>query len=96
MYEVTPAHLEGRQAGVQISLAARNMVDAVKHVDKGLKFIKRVTNQSYVGKYILYILGIRKKPAVHASGCGFKYPCRQHISEAKPTETITAYLASSD
>lgn len=45
-------HLGSRQAGVQISLAARNMADAVKHVNEGLKFIKCFINQSYVAKYI--------------------------------------------
>lgn len=42
------------------------------------------------------ILGIRKRLAVHASERGFKYPCRQHISEVKPIETTTAFLASLD
>lgn len=41
--------LGSRQAGVQISLAARNMGDAVNHVNEGLKFIKCFINQSYIG-----------------------------------------------
>lgn len=45
MYEVAPAHLGGRQAEVQISLAARNMIDAAKHMNEGLKFIKCVINK---------------------------------------------------
>lgn len=41
--------LGSRQAGVQISLAARNMSDAVNHVNEGLKFIKCFINQNYIG-----------------------------------------------
>lgn len=52
MYEVTFIHLGSRQAGAQISLAARNMGNAVNHVNEGLKFIKCFINQSYVAKYI--------------------------------------------